>query len=329
MNATCGPSGEISLRSADLQSSLESKLRQKTGVDGSILYRLTWKHWELPSGRRICALRGSSKRISVKGYILSGWPTSCSQDGPNGGPGQGMDRFPGAVSLASWPTTTTTRDYKDGQECPNVEINSLLGREVWLAGWQSPNTMGGGATSRGGDRINELLLGGEAKATQLSGWGTPVANPDNKSPEAHLRMKQRMGERDGSNSNRTAITDMAVQAQLVGWNTPTCPVNTDGHQAGNNRFITTTQPFKGMQFCIRGKLQSDGSMLIGSCAEILPESQAGGPLNPEHSRWLMGFPPEWASCAPTVTRSTGKRRKISAKPSGKSAGSPPNGAYDL
>ena len=32
---------------------------------------------------------------------------------------------------AGWPTPTT-RDHKDGKECPNVPLNALLGRVAWL-----------------------------------------------------------------------------------------------------------------------------------------------------------------------------------------------------
>lgn len=51
-----------------------------------------------------------------------------------------------------------------------------------------------------------------------SSWPTATANDDNKSPEAHLAMKKRMGERDGTGANRTAITSLQVMAKQ--WGTP-------------------------------------------------------------------------------------------------------------
>ena len=50
-----------------------------------------------------------------------------------------------------------------------------------------------------------------------------------------------------------------------------------------------------------------GRTVIGSPAE----TENIGQLNPAHSRWLMGLPPEWDACAPTATPSSRKQRKQS------------------
>jgi hypothetical protein len=62
-------------------------------------------------------------------------------------------------------------------------------------------------------------------------WATPVANDDNKTPEAHLAMKRRMGERDGTGADRTAITSLNVLVRATEglWSTPRA---TDGEKGG-------------------------------------------------------------------------------------------------
>jgi hypothetical protein len=78
MKDTSGQRCGGSLESADLQRSLESRLRANLDANGSMEYSLTWKQWAIGSREPICALRASGHRTSDKDY--TGWPTPNCAD---------------------------------------------------------------------------------------------------------------------------------------------------------------------------------------------------------------------------------------------------------
>jgi len=161
MSGISGQTSPGSSASADLQSSLESRLRARTSTLGSTLYKLTWKRWTTPSGVSRSRLRASARRES-------------------------------AIELSGWPTPTT-RDHKDGSECANVPLNALLGRVAWLAGWPTPTAAlaeKGVRTFEGG-LIEAMRNHGPdlAAAACLAGWPMPTATDALRKPAAQFTTK--------------------------------------------------------------------------------------------------------------------------------------------
>ena len=171
-SGTCGPRGSTSSRSAALQESLASRLQARTGSGGSILYRLTWRTRATPSGRPICALRGSPNKTAQAAAFI------CGSDSISPQPAKG------------WPTPKASGDENDLQKFyerqartkakwPDKGMGMPIGPTAQLAGWPTPVT--NDAEKRGAvDPMRgavDPMRGGNGLAGKggLAGWPTPTS----------------------------------------------------------------------------------------------------------------------------------------------------------
>lgn len=123
---------------------------------------------------------------------------------------------------------------------------------------------------------------------ERTNWPTPTANNGTGAGTSG---------RDGGLNLRTA-------AQLAAWPTP---LATDGSKADSTLPVVLKRIENGKQISTAmasrlvttTRITASGQVLTGSDAEM----ESSGQLNPEHSRWLMGFPPEWDDCAATAMQS--------------------------
>ena len=117
----CGPRSSALSESAALSQSLANRLRQKTVLHGSTLYRLTWKARVTPAGRSIPALRASALRTSGRGS--TGWPTPMG----NNSTGVGSQKREGGAELADSGGTVGLADtpgkqkYEEQQQSAKAE----------------------------------------------------------------------------------------------------------------------------------------------------------------------------------------------------------------
>ncbi len=222
-----GRHGSHSSASADLQRSLESRLRLALASRGSTLFSLTWSHAATPSGRRICALRASARRTSDN--VSTSWPSPVTNDA------KGSDYT-----------------YANGDH----------------------------------DRVC-LKLGG--RHGSRSSWATPAAREAGGTPEGFL-MRKRRAKAKGAEMGES-LTSLSMQAA---WTTP---------QVHDRHGARTAEQLAQQRARSNGgatNLHEQVHLIRGARSNGSPVSTGKrAQLNPDLSRWLMGYPVEWLFAAPS------------------------------
>ena len=141
--------------------------------------------------------------------------------------------------------------------------------------------------------------------SQLAGWSTPTYNTVNQTEAGR------------------GLQTLAGQARISVWHTPlardgdkldaTPPAierrMENGREIGTAMEARMTSPWGWREHPGPIRITASGHALTGSGAG----TASSGQLNPAHSRWLMGYPPEWDDCGVTAMPSFRKSQPHSSK----------------
>lgn len=198
------------------------------------------------------------------------------------------DKGSSSSERAPW-LTESARDWKDTAGMATTAVNpdgsersrvDQLPRLALMAGYPSPTTPSGGQTyPEGTSTTGQTPDGRKVQVTlelvaQATGWPTPRAQQFD---ESEASFSKRNAEIAANRPKGASGMPLSVAAQLI---------QTDGP----------------------ARLTVHGEMLTGCSAGM----ESGGQLNPAHSRWLMGLPPEWDDCAVTAMPSSRRPPRTSS-----------------
>lgn len=171
-------------------------------------------------------------------------------------------------------------------------------------GWATPAARDYKSASAGASFLAERLEHTRGKplseqAFTLCGWPTPMAGTP---------------AQNGNNAAGNNDSSRKTVAVLSGWPTARAAVGeknvrTLGGSLSEVARKGSPQDLAAAAISGPARLTVTGQLLIGSDAGM----ESGGQLNPAHSRWLMGYRPEWDACAVTAMPSSRSKRPSSSR----------------
>jgi hypothetical protein len=201
------------------------------------------------------------------------------------------------ILRATWLTPSANEDAAGNW---GAKMQAMLGSQVKLTHWPSPTTPSGGQTVPPGTTAEGMTPDGRKVQVTLKDVATLASWP---TPMAGTPARNGNNEAGNNDSSRKTVT-------LAHWITPQTHddklrgnTNADHHYSPHdlsNQAMLATGP---------ARLTASGELLTGSTAQM----ESGGQLNPAHSRWLMGLPPEWDACAVTAMQSLPSKPRRSSK----------------